>query len=126
MNEILINIISVLVTAVVLPLISFAGTKLISWLNTKVKDENAKMQLTVATNIVKNAVLTVFQTYVDSLKASGTFNAQAQSTALLKAKEIALSQMTAEVKEYIIKNYGDIETWLTTQIESTIKLLKSK
>lgn len=126
MNEILINIISVLVTAVVLPLISFAGTKLISWLNTKVKDENAKMQLTVATNIVKNAVLTVFQTYVDSLKASGTFNAQAQSMALLKAKEIALSQMTAEVKEYVIKNYGDIETWLTTQIESTIKLLKSK
>ncbi len=126
MNDILINIISVLVTAVILPLISFAGTKLISWLNAKVKDENAKMQLTVATNIVKNAVLTVFQTYVDSLKASGTFNAQAQSTALLKAKEIALSQMTAEVKEYIIKNYGDIENWLTTQIESTIKLLKNK
>lgn len=126
MNEILINIISVLVTAVILPLISFAGTKLISWLNAKVKDENAKMQLTVATTIVKNAVLTVFQTYVDSLKASGTFNAQAQSTALLKAKEIALSQMTAEVKEYITKNYGDIENWLTTQIESTIKLLKNK
>ena len=73
MNEILINIISVLVTAVVLPLISFAGTKLISWLNAKVKDENAKMQLTVATNIVKNAVLTVFQTYVDSL---GIWNIQ--------------------------------------------------
>lgn len=125
MNEILINIISVLVTAVILPLISFAGTKLISWLNAKVKDENAKMQLIVATTIVKNAVLTVFQTYVDSLKASGTFNAQAQKTALLKAKEIALSQMTAEVKEYIIKNYGDIENWLTTQIESTIKLLKN-
>ncbi len=126
MNEILINIISVLITAVILPLISFAGTKLISWLNAKVKDENAKMQLTVATTIVKNAVLTVFQTYVDSLKASGSFNAQAQSTALLKAKEIALSQMTTEVKEYIIKNYGDIENWLTTQIESTIKLLKNK
>ncbi len=126
MNDILINIISVLVTAVILPLISFAGTKLISWLNAKVKDENAKMQLTVATNIVTNAVLTVFQTYVDSLKESGTFNAQAQSTALLKAKEIALSQMTAEVKEYIIKNYGDIENWLTTQIEATIKLIKNK
>ncbi len=126
MNDILINIISVLVTAVILPLISFAGTKLISWLNAKVKDENAKMQLAVATTIVKNAVLTVFQTYVDSLKASGTFNAQAQNTALLKAKEIALSQMTAEVKEYIIKNYGDIENWLTTQIESTIKLINNK
>lgn len=126
MNEVLINIISVLVTAVILPLISFAGTKLISWLNTKVKDENAKMQLTVATNIVKNAVLTVFQTYVDSLKASGTFNAQAQVVALTKAKDIALSQMTKDVQDYIAKNYGDIDTWLTTQIESTIKLIKNK
>lgn len=70
--------------------------------------------------------ITAFQTYVDSLKESGTFNAQAQSTALLKAKEIALSQMTAEVKECIIKNYGDIENWLTTQIEATIKLIKNK
>lgn len=126
MNEVLINIISVLVTAVILPLISFAGTKLISWLNTKVKDENAKMQLTVATNIVTNAVLTVFQTYVDSLKTSGTFDSQAQVVALTKAKDIALSQMTKDVQDYIAKNYGDIDTWLTTQIEATIKLLKNK
>jgi len=126
MNDILLNILSVVVTAVILPLISFAGTKLISWLNTKVKDENAKVQLTVATNIVTNAVLSVFQTYVDSLKASGSFNEEAQIEALTKAKDIALSQMTKEVQDYITKNYGDLESWLTTQIEATIKLLKNK
>ena len=68
MNDVLINILSVVVTAVILPLISFAGTKLIAYLNAKVKDENAKLHLTSATTIVTNAVLTVFQTYVDSLK----------------------------------------------------------
>ena len=68
MNEILMNIISVLVTAVILPLISFAGARLIAWLNAKIKDENGKIQLTVATTIVTNAVRSVFQTYVSLLR----------------------------------------------------------
>ena len=126
MNDILINILSVVVTAVILPLISFAGTKLIAYLNAKVKDENAKLHLTSATTIVTNAVLTVFQTYVDSLKKSGSFDANAQVVALNKAKDIALSQMTKEVKDFITKNFGDIDNWLTIQIESSINLIKKK
>ena len=126
MNDILINILSVVVTAVILPLISFAGTKLIAYLNAKVKDENAKLHLTSATTIVTNAVLTVFQTYVDSLKKSGSFDANAQVIALNKAKDIALSQMTQEVKDFITKNFGDIDNWLTIQIESSINLIKKK
>ena len=126
MNEILFNILSVVVTAVILPLISFAGTKLITWLNTKIKDENGKIQLTVATTIVTNAVRSVFQTYVEALKKSGSFDAESQKIALTKAKDEALSQMSADVKEYITTNNGDLETWLTTQIEATINILKNK
>jgi len=126
MNEILMNIISVLVTAVILPLISFAGSKLITWLNTKIKDENGKIQLTVATTIVTNAVRSVFQTYVDTLKKNGTFDLESQKIALTKAKDEALAQMTDDIKEYITKNYGDLEAWLTTQIEATINILKNK
>lgn len=126
MNEILMNIISVLVTAVILPLISFAGARLIAWLNAKVKDENSKIQLTVGTTIVTNAVRSVFQTYVDTLKKNGTFDLESQKIALTKAKDEALAQMTDDIKEYITKNYGDLETWLTTQIEATINILKNK
>lgn len=125
MNEILMNIISVLVTAVILPLISFAGSKLIAWLNAKIKDENGKIQLTVATTIVTNAVRSVFQTYVDTLKKNGTFDLESQKIALTKAKDEALAQMTDDIKEYITKNYGDLEAWLTTQIEATINILKN-
>ena len=126
MNEILLNVLSVIVTAVILPLISYAGTRLIAYLNSKIKDANAKIQLTTATDIVVNAVRSVFQTYVDSLKASGSFDAQAQTQALTKAKDIALSQMTDEVKTFIDKNYGSIDAWLTTTIEATINLIKNK
>lgn len=126
MNDVLLNILSVVVTAVILPLISYAGTRLISYLNSKIKDENARIHLTTATDIVVNAVRSVFQTYVDSLKASGNFDKEAQLTALTKAKDIALEQMTDEVKNFITKNYGSVDAWLTTNIESTINLIKNK
>lgn len=125
MNEIILNIISVVVTAVILPLISYAGARLIAWLNAKIKDENAKQQLTVATDIVMNAVRSVFQTYVETLKKNGTFDKESQKVALIKAKNDALAQMTDETKEYITKNYGNLETWIITQIESTINILKN-
>ena len=125
MNEILMNILSIIVTAVILPLISFAGTKLITYLNSKIKDENARELLTQATTIVTNAVRSVFQTYVDSLKATGSFNAHAQTVALTKARDIALAQMSDDVKNYIVNNYGDLNNWITTQIEATINLIKN-
>ena len=126
MNDILINVISAVVTTVLLPLITWAGTKLIQYIGTKVKNEKAAALLTTATTIVLNAVRSVFQTYVESLKASGSFNAEAQKTGLSKAKDIALSQLGDDVKEYISSTYGNLDGWLTNQIESTINLLKNQ
>lgn len=125
MNNILINIISVLVTALILPLISIGGTQLIKFINNKIKDNELAKLLAEATTIVTNAVRAVFQTYVESLKAEGKFDAQSQSVALTKAKEIALKQMSEEVKNYIITHYGDLNAWLGNQIEATINLLKN-
>lgn len=125
MNDVLINIISAVVTTVLLPLITWAGTKLIQYIGTKVKNERAAALLTTATNVVLNAVRSVFQTYVESLKASGSFGPDAQVEALKKAKDIALSQLTDEVKEYITANFGNLDGWLTNQIEGSINLLKN-
>lgn len=126
MNEILINIISVIVTAVILPLISLAGTRLIKFINSKIKNDEAAKFFTTATTIVLNAVRSVFQTYVESLKAEGKFDQYSQTLALTKAKDVALNQMTDEVKTYISATFGDLDKWLTTQIEASINLLKNK
>ena len=117
MNEIILNIISVVVTAVILPLISYAGARLITWLNTKIKDENAKQQLTVATDIVTNAVRSVFQTYVEALKKNGTFDKESQKAALIKAKNDALEQMTDEIQEYITKKAKEIANLIEEKLK---------
>jgi hypothetical protein len=62
---------------------------------------------------------------VESLKASSSFTKEAQFTALCKAKDIALAQFGDDVKEFITKTYGDLDGWITNQIESTINLLKN-
>ena len=126
MNEIIINIISVVVTSIVLPFISIAGAKLIQFINSKIKNNKAADLLTTATTIVINAVRSVFQTYVEALKKEGSFNKDAQIIALSKAKDIALTQMTDEVKDYLVTTYGSLDTWLDTNIEATINILKNK
>lgn len=125
MNDILLNIISVVVTAILIPLITLLGSKLISWINSKIQNEKMASLLTQATEAVVNAVRSVFQVYVKQLKADKTFGEQKQKTALLKAKDLALSQMSNEVKTFIQSNYGDLQLWLITSIEATINKLKN-
>ena len=125
MNEVIINIISVIVTSVVLPLLSVCGAQLIKLINSKIKNNEVNKHLTLATEIVINAVRSVFQTYVESLKADGKFDEQSQKLALKKAKDIALSQMNSEIKKFIEDNYGDINNWLNIQIEASINCLKN-
>lgn len=124
MNEIIINVISVLVTTVVLPLITYLGIRLNQYLTSKIKDEKAKKLLTNITDIITSNVASVFQTYVEGLKKEGKFDKQAQTNALRFAKEQVLANLSADAIDFISENYGDINQWITTQIESTIYALK--
>lgn len=126
MNEIIISIISVVVTSVVLPLITLGGTRLIQLINQKIKDEKTRIILTGLSTIVERAVRSVTQTYVDSLKKSGKFDQEAQRIAFSLAKEEVLKELNQETKSFIETNYGNINDFVTTQIESTINLIKTK
>jgi len=125
MSEIVTNIISIVVTAVVIPVISFLGYKLSQWLNSQIKDEKAKRLLNQANEIVMTAVKSVFQTYVDALKKEGKFDEDAQKIAINKARAIIAGELTSELKEFIKENYGDLVDWITNTIEATIYKLKN-
>ena len=125
MSDIIISVISIVVTSVVLPLITFGGTRLIQFLNQKIKDERTRGILTNLTQIIERAVRSVFQTYVEALKKENKFTKDAQLKALDLAKVEVLKQISNETAEFIKDNYGDIDYFLTSQIESTINLLKN-
>lgn len=124
MNEIITSIIGIVVTTVVLPLITLAGTRLIQFLNNKIKDDKTKRIMVSIATVVERSVRAIFQTYVESLKKTGTFDKDAQQTALILAKQEVLKELDIEAKEFIMSNYGDVNNYLTNQIEATISLLK--
>lgn len=125
MNEIVTSIIGIVVTTVVLPLVTLGGTKLIQYLNSKIKDEHARRILSSITSSVERAVRVVFQTYVDSLKKSGIFDKDAQKTALILAKQEITKELNIEAKEFIVNNFGDLNAYISNQIEATINFLKT-
>jgi len=74
--------------------------------------------------IVTSNVAYVFQNYADSLKKKDKFDDKAQNYALRYAQEKILNELSEVAKEYILKLNGDVNGWITTQIESTIYAMK--
>lgn len=99
--------------------------RLIAWLNTKIKDQKALTYLNNAISVVTSVVKATYQTYVEALKNENMFTKEAQEQALNKAVEQAKATMSAEVKNFITENYGDLTEWIKLQIESAIYSLKN-
>ena len=94
-------------------------------ISSKIDNDKTEKYVTEATTIVLDAVKCVFQTYVEALKKEGNFGKDAQLIALNKAKDIVLTQLSEDIKDYINKNFGDVDTWINTQIEASINTLKN-
>jgi hypothetical protein len=81
-------------------------------------------------DVVHKVVDETTQTYVQSLKNSGSFTEDAQKEAFSKSYDKAVSMMSSETQKFIEERYGDIGEWLTTIIESYLKtnkgIVKSK
>lgn len=94
--------------------------------NVKAKTKNEKVNevLYRVRNLVKDAVLTVQQTFTEQLKKDGKFDKEQQKIAFQKAIDIILANLTEEAKDILNEIYGDIYKWLEVQIESIIALWK--
>lgn len=86
----------------------------------KTNNETAQKYLQMATDTITACVIATNQTYVESLKAQGKFDKEAQEVAFNKTLEAVLALMNEEVKEYITEVFGDLNTYLTTQIEAAV------
>lgn len=92
----------------------------------KFKNEKALKVISLVEDLIKNVVLTVQQTFVESLKAEGKFDEKAQKEALRKAFDLVLANLTKEAKEVLDEVYGDFEQWILIQIESAIQIFVKK
>lgn len=120
LQPILYTVITTVVSVVAMYVSKFLITKR-KQINTQVENDKLNTYLDMALSAVNDAVLTISQTYVDSLKKSGKFDIEAQNLAKNKAIDTATALMTEDVRKAIDKMYGDFNLWLDTAIESSVK-----
>lgn len=125
MPQEILNIILSAVSIVVTGLVSWGVGVFINWMNSKIKDQKLAGYLGDITRIVTDAVMNVYQSFVETLKTNGKFDEKAQAEAKQKALDIITGQLTTELKDYITTNFGDMQEWLGNKIEAIIYSLKA-
>ena len=127
--EFLQNLLYAIIAAAVPVLTTFAC----KWLQSlyeknknKIKNENTQVVLGQVTDMITAAVTTTTSTYVNNLKAEGLFDKEAQKEAFNKTYEAVTKQLTSEATAVIETVYGDLETYITNQIEQLVEQLKNK
>jgi predicted RNA-binding protein associated with RNAse of E/G family len=126
------NVLEQVFELVVYPVLSLAGVYLTYYIGVKIQeikqktnDETARKYLDMLDITIQNAVLATTQTYVDSLKKQGKFDAEAQKEAFRLTYDAVMKVITADAVKYITSAIGDLEIYITNKIEADVKLSKS-
>lgn len=93
-------------------------------LNTKHDNELLAKYIGMLSETITDCVIATNQTYVDSLKAQGSFDAEAQKVAFQKTFDSVMLILSAEAKEYLANAYGDLAAYITNRIEAEVNLNK--
>lgn len=127
MPEIVIQIIQVCV----IPLLGILTKYLVDYLtakrneiNSKTDNETAQKYINMIYQTVVDCVIATNQTYVDSLKKSGSFDEAAQKEAFNRTMNAIMTILSDDAKEYITETTGDLNTYLTQLIEAEVNKRK--
>lgn len=127
MPEIVIQIIQVCV----IPLLGILTKYLVDYLtakrneiNSKTDNETAQKYTNMIYQTVVDCVIATNQTYVDSLKKSGSFDEAAQKEAFNHTMNAIMTILSDDAKEYITEATGDLNIYLTQLIEAEVNKRK--
>lgn len=116
----------------ILPLLAVLTTFIVKWVNAKSAEiastrdnELEKKYIGMLNDTITDCVIATTQTYVDSLKKQGAFDAEAQKVAFKMTYEAVLKLITDEASEYLTTAIGDLQLYITQKIEAEVNLNKS-
>ena len=125
-------IISEIFQVVLIPLLALLVKYFGQFVHTKAeeikqKNDDATFQkyITMLDNTIVNAVTATSQTYVESLKAQGKFDAEAQKTAFEMSYKAIMAVLGEEAKNYLSSAVGDLNKYITDSIERQVNVSKN-
>lgn len=111
----------------IIPLLGVLTTYLIKWINSKskeiqIKTENDKFDkyIQMLNETIVDCVIATNQTYVNSLKEAGNFDAKAQKVAFEKTYNSVMKILSADAQEYLTEAVGDLNAYITEKIEAQV------
>jgi hypothetical protein len=115
----------------VIPLLGLATAYFIKWINAKKEETLVKIDNDMADKYVAmlfdtitTCVSATTQTYVETLKKEGKFDAEAQKAAFEQTYNAVIATLTDEAKIYLTSIYGDLNAFLKVRIEAEVKAQK--
>lgn len=115
----------------IIPLLGILTAFFVKWVNAKTaeiadtrKNETEKKYINMLNNTISDCVIATTQTYVDTLKKQGAFDAEAQKVAFTMTYEAVVKLLTDEATEYLNEAVGDLNLYITQKIESEVNLNK--
>ena len=116
----------------IFPVLGAAGVCLTYLISVKIKELKQKTNndltnkyLDMLDDTITKTVLATTQTYVEALKKEGAFDKEAQKIAFQKTYDTIMKLLTDEAKKYITAAVGDIEVYITNEIEAQVKINKN-
>lgn len=89
-------------------------------LNTNNTNEILVKYLTMLSDTVCDCVVATNQTYVNSLKQQGKFDAEAQKIAFEMTYKAIIAVLSDDAKAYLTNMYGDLTVFITNMIEAEV------
>ena len=117
----------------IIPLLGVLTTFIIKWINVKsnqIQKNNdnalANKYIQMLTDTINSCVIATNQTYVESLKKQGKFDAEAQKQAFEQTTQAVLTILSQEAKDYLANIYGDLDKYISEKIEASVNIKKKK
>ena len=111
----------------IVPLFGVLVAYLVKYINakgqeiaTQVDSELAAKYITMLTTTIADCVIATNQTYVNTLKAEGKFDKEAQDKAFAMTYNAVMDILTEDAKEYLASIYGDLSLYLVKRIEAEV------
>ena len=123
LQDLLYTVITVCVPIVVKYLQDFIKSK-IEQIAQNAENEKISDLLYQAEDLIVNVVTSVNQTYVDVLKENGKFDEEAANKAKGMALDAIKEMLTEKMKWAIEETYKDVNAYLETAIESSVRTAK--
>ena len=115
----------------IIPLLGVLTTFIIKWINVKsdqIQKNNdnafANKYIQMLTDTINSCVIATNQTYVESLKKQGKFDAEAQKQAFEQTTQAVLTILSQEAKDYLANIYGDLDKYISEKIEASVNTNK--